>query len=278
LNFQKFRSIFYPEHETVNMKLILAAIACVLIAGSCRKSGSGSGNNNQTPYLDTVIVYTIGQYGNSLAVTHFTYDGSFRLLSANTNTNDTTSGSPITTFTNTSFTYNASDTIPSGYAIATINGANGTHLLSYDAQGRIIADSVNTGNVKHFTYGSGFIAGKTGNIADTVYTDGKNKTGYISYSSGVLTYQEGYYYSIYTNPFYFGRLANHIGYLFQPSFFDLASREICTSRQYILHAGDPNTNINYVWTNNSNSQVISGVGTNASTNKAVEYYTFTYRK
>ena len=254
------------------MKLILPALACILIAVSCTKSGSGPGNNNQTPYLDTVTVYTIGQNGNSYTVTHFTYDGSFRLLSAILVSNDTTSGSPAATTTTTAFTYNGSDTIPSGYT----NGL--THIFSYDAQGRVIADSTTTGIVKHFTYGSGFIAGMTGNIADTVYTDGKNKTGYISYQGGVLTYQEGYYYSIYTNPFYFGRLANHIGYLFQPSFFDLASREICTSRQYILHSGDPNTNINYAWTNNNNSQVISGVGTNASTNKAVEYYTFTYRK
>jgi len=257
------------------MKLFFSCLICSIVAASCSKSGSGSGNNNQTLYLDSVKVYTIGQNGNSYIITNFTYDASFRLLSAIETGNDTTSGTPTPVNSTISFSYNGTDTIPSAYT------NNVHHALTYDGQGRLLVDSQDIGSpgfLEHYSYGTGYIARSMAAFVDTIFTDGKDKTGYIAYQGSTLTLHEGYYYSIYTNPFYFGRLANHIGYLFQPSFFDMASREICAERQYILNAGDPNTNINYTWVTNSSSQVVSGVGLNASTNKAVEYYTFTYRK
>jgi hypothetical protein len=266
------------------MKPKTLAIISLIVTAACNKSNSGS-NGNQIQWIDSVKLYTITPSGTSFTKTSFTYDGSNRLISAMENSNDTNSAHVASTTSSViTFSYNGSDTIPNAYS------DNIHHLLFYDGQGRVLLDSQDVGGapkfVDHYSYGSGYIARFRGTSLDTVFTDGKNKTGYITYQAtlsggnivkGNLTYNEGYYYSIYTNPFYFGRLASHIGYLFQPSFFDMASREICTSRQYILNAGDPNTIINYTWTTNSSQQVVSGIGTNAGTGLPVEFYTFFYR-
>jgi hypothetical protein len=85
-------------------------------------------------------------------------------------------------------------------------------------------------------------------------------------------------YSNYPNPFYQPPLATHIAPLMVFNVIDIFSKNLFSSSTAQFINKDPYQVINYSWTTNTNGQVISGVGRDATTGAILQYIWFTYRK
>jgi hypothetical protein len=204
--------------------LVLCAF-CAALAFSCKKSSS-SNTNTSTYYLSSITSYS----PQAKVVDSFTYDSAHRLARFAQYAYDSTGGTPQYGVATADFALPANSSAPPVSYVYTLNGHQEMHLLSYDAQGRIIKDTGTSGSgfVTYYSY-------PNNNIATTVLFDGtpmNNQVDTLFISSGNISAYHIYYpnnagtadslegnirfsYGSLNNPGYHAAIANSIGPLLQ---------------------------------------------------------------
>jgi hypothetical protein len=139
-------------------KLPLYLPFLLIILYSCKKSNSGGGAPASPYYLSSAVAFE----PTTRIVDSFYYDTLHRMTTFIQNDYDSFGGSPgFITFT-VQFTYQGTHTWPSSYNYYSPSpgGFSGYHLLSYDADDRIIKDTdLNSFNyVMYFSYPNNNIA------------------------------------------------------------------------------------------------------------------------
>jgi hypothetical protein len=207
----------------VNLFLFLSL---VMLAGSCKKSGSGNNTPSNSSYVSSESIYS----PQTRLVDSFTYDNTHRLTVFTQIKYDTTSGSPQSDTMITSFSYFGENQFPDIYRITqTPNAQYGdVHQLYYDGQNRMVKDSgiSGTGYVNYFSYpGSNIVSrvlfdGTASNDqVDTIFfTNGNVTSQHIYYPNNAgtadsLSGSPRYGYSTSVNPLYHAGIAGTAGIL-----------------------------------------------------------------
>ena len=188
-------------------KLSLYLPIALIFLYSCKKSNSGSSTPSSDYYLSSVVAYS----PNQQLIYSFYYDSLHR----------------ITTFTlsiigSFQFTYQGTDTWPSAYNYPQYSPFSGPHLLSYDAEHRIIKDTTlnSNGLVTYFSYPNNDIvitqasSGPFSDIINTLVISNGNVTQAAPYAPPVQPNTGGvlyYTYASITNPAYHPLISNSIG-------------------------------------------------------------------
>jgi len=274
------------------MRLNLTGFLCILLIVSCTRSNQPAPQPDpipplnppppvilSLPLLDSFKIYTLGPKEITLCIGKMNYDGYGRLIDVYETITDTTEeGQPLRSDT-TVFTliYTGSDSLPSAYTDLEVNLAYFEEFgfLSYDDQGRVSQDSgtnVNVNWLRKYQYGEKQIRRNNAGNVDSIQIGDHN----VLSCSRTMTI-DSFTYSAYPNPFYQPALANHVGALMVFQYIDIFSRNLFSSSQSRFVNYDPYLSTNYSWTKNGSGQVISGIGTDATTGKILQYYWFTYR-
>jgi hypothetical protein len=172
------------------------------------------------------------------------------------------------------------------------------HLLTYDVQNRVIVDSVatstnNNNTVIHGLYdGSGnttiqwfypdasVSSGYSVNQIDTLFIPSANLQTEINYSvnQGIenFNYLFTRTYSSNINPLYNSLISKSVGCILVFSQLgDYVSKNLPTQSSS-QQLGSSGSSVDYVWTTDSSGKVVSGIGTDHTSNLVVEEYNFTY--
>ena len=202
-------------------KLPLYLSIALIFLYSCKKSNSGSGTPSSEYYLSSTVVSVLGER----FVDSFYYDTLHRINTFIQSMYDTpTVGSPYVSTWSVQFIYQGSNTWPSTYNFYPLyHRYGGSHLLSYDADDRMIKDTClnGTGVANYFSYpnNSIVITGVNGgppstSFANTFFISNGNVSCVAPYappippdSLGVLNLT----YSSVANPAFHPLISNSIG-------------------------------------------------------------------
>jgi hypothetical protein len=276
------------------MRLNLMSVICILFAISCTRSNQPttqpSPNPGPTPdpqvpvtpvlpLLDSFKIYTLGPKEITFGIGKMIYDGSGRLTDMHETTTDSTEdGQPLRPDTlDFILTYHGSDSLPTSYInySADLSALADRGFLSYDDQARMSQDSGTNGQnswLYKYQYNDGKIIQSSANGIDSI----------VIVNDNVQLWKEfmniySFTYGTYPNPFYQPNLAKHITPLMVFKGNDIFSKNLFNSSTSQFVGNDPYLITNYSWTTNANGQVISGIGTDATTGAILQYYWFTYR-
>lgn len=254
-------------------KLTLYLTALLLFfTYSCKKSNSSSSSNSNS-WLSSVTNYS----AQESIVDSFSYDSSHRLASFMQFEFDSSGGYPISANWSAIFSLPAgSSAAPTSYT-NNLTGTTELHLLTYDAQGRILKDSStgSSGWVIYFGYPNGNIAinayydGTVANsILDTLFMSNGNIAsmhGYGPNNAGTADSLEGaikYGFSGIANPGYHSTLTSSIGpliYILQISgyggIFDNISQKTLNSISGQSDGLPPGVTITYTLTTDSQGRL-----------------------
>jgi hypothetical protein len=200
------------------------ALGLLLLAGACKKSGSGDNKPNNPAYASSIRTSS----SQSQIVDSFTYDAAHRLVIFAQYDLDTTSGTPLQASLIATFAYANSSQTPYAYTFeqqTPAGSASAYHQLFYDGGYRIIKDSSldGSGFVTYFSYPGNNIASRVvfGNPddhqIDTQFVNNGNITAeriYYPNDAGTADSLEAslqFGYSSLINPAYHAVTASSIG-------------------------------------------------------------------
>jgi hypothetical protein len=282
---------------------IATAGLCILSISffSCNKSNA----LNPTPLFQDSLPKIFSVYLPQIhtkLVEMFSYNNQTQLVSIQAYNYDSSGGAPVTDSFSVSFTFTSIGQPPASYdEIFHIQGdppAGQTehHLLSYDSQNRVTADSItatttnsfSTQDVQYDNRGNTTIQWLFGdpqkpgsyvvNQIDTMNVQNETILTDINYSvpDGTLNHIFTRSYSTHVNPLYNTSLANSLGCLMVfNNLMDFRSKYLPT--QFMDQEGaNPAASINYLWTTDATGSVVKGVGTDNSVGSVQQVYTFTY--
>jgi hypothetical protein len=272
-----------------------------LVFFSCTKTSSP----NLGPAIQDSLPNSFSLYlpqVHTKGVEMFSYQAQTQLVAINAYSYDTSGGTPAIDSFFVSFTLGTVGVPPSAYdEIYHFQGdppagESEHHVLVYDAQNRVIMDSITlstTGNfaVQHYLYDNNgnttvqWLFGDPqtpGSYAisqiDSMFIQSENIMIDINYSfsDGTLNHLFTRNYSSHNNPLYNPALANSLGCLLVfNNFFDFRSKNLPT--QFTdQENSSPAVTINYLWSTDATGSVIKGVGTNATDGTILQVYNYTY--
>jgi hypothetical protein len=285
---------------TAGLYILFVSVLSVSIS-SCNKSGSP----NPAPLFQDSVPKVFSVYlpqVHTKLVEMFSYNNQTQLASIQAYNYDSSGGSPVTDTFLISFTFTTIGLPPASYdEIFHIQGdppAGQTehHLLAYDGQNRVTADSItatttnsfSTQDVQYDNRGNTTIQWLFGDPQtpgsdmvtqiDTMNVQNETILTDINYSvpDGTLNHLFTRSYSTHVNPLYNASLANSLGCLMVfNNLMDFRSKYLPT--QFSDQEGtNPATTINYFWTTDATGSVVKGVGTDNSDGSVQQVYTFSY--
>ena len=205
---------------------LFVILGLALLAGSCKKSGSGPNTPSNSSYVSSVRSHTT----KAQLVDSFTYDNTHRLTVFAQYQYDTTSGTPFFDGLVATFSYTGTSQTPASYTFKQVsNGANSDlHKLYFDGQNRVVKDTSVSGSgyVNYFSYPGGNLVSRVlfdgtagNNQIDTVFlSNGNMSTQHIYYpnyagTADSLSGAPQYGYSSSLNPLYHPEIAGSMGLL-----------------------------------------------------------------
>ncbi len=275
------------------MQLKLTLSICILFLFSCTRTNQPTPQPDPNPgttpdppvpvtqvlpLLDSFKVYNVDPKEITFNIGKMNYDGTGRLNNIYETVADSAGDHTPLRPDTTIFTlnYNGSDSLPAAYINFEANNLTAHGSLTYDNLGRMSQDSGTNGQnswLYKYQYNEGKIIQSSGNGTDSIVIVNNNVQQLKEF---MLIYS--FTYSNYPNPFYQPALATHITPLMVFNSVDIFSKNLFSSSTAQFIGNQPYQVINYSWTTNANGQVISGIGTDATTGAILQYFWFTYRK
>jgi hypothetical protein len=283
--------------------LILLSLALLF---SCNKSGTT--NNSNSSLLVSVTEYQPGSISTK-TVRNFSYDQNQQLGAVHTHTYDTSGAQVYLDSSLITYPSSSATTPPASYDIVWMvgttipaSGATEHHLLYYDAQDRIIKDSItsktNISNTSPNLFTTKFIYTNSMIVAQLLYPDPNhpglnlmnaldtftllngnlvNNIQYVVAPGDTTIFRDDVFqFSTNKNPLYEASLSNRLGAVLRfTNIGDFISPYLMSQWTGYLVSNGQFTR-NYNWVTDSAGRVVQGFGTDKISGQVTDYWTFQY--
>ncbi len=287
------------------MKYVYLSVLSLILFFSCSKSGNT--NNSNGSLLVSVTEYQTAPFITK-TVRNFTYDQNQELGAVHTHTYDTVGGQAFLDTSLITYPSSSATTPPASYDIIWVmgsvnpaQGATENHLLYYDAQNRIVKDSIssktNISNSPNL-YTTNFIYTNSNIIAQYLYQnpggpDINSMVGLDTFMlangnlSNTIQYNvvpndtsfyrgDNYLYSASKNPLYESTLANRLGAVLRFNNIGDFISPYLMSQWTMNLAGNNQFTRNYTWVTDSEGRIVQGFGTDKISGQVTDYWIFQY--
>ncbi len=288
------------------MKYVHLSVLSLILFFSCSKSGNTNNSNGS-------LLVSVTEYQTAPVITktvrNFTYDQNQELGAVHTHTYDTLGGQAFLDTSLITYPSSSPTTPPASYDITwvmgsvnPVQGASEHHLLSYDAQNRIVKDSISSktdiSNPTPKLYTTNFIYANSNIIAQYLYQNpsGPDINSMVSLDTFMLSNgnlgntiqynvqpgdtsfyrSDGYLFSNSKNPLYETTLANRLGAVLRFNNIGDFISPYLMSQWTMNLAGNNQFTRNYTWVTDSEGRIVQGFGTDKVSGQVTDYWTFQY--